>query len=47
MAIENYKKLFDETQLEYFASHMKCYERQLELSQERYSVFETILSWIE
>lgn len=47
MAIEKYKKLFDETQLEYFASHMRCYERQLELSQERYSVFEIILSWIE
>lgn len=47
MAIEKYKKLFNETQLEYFASHMKCYERQLELSHERHSVFETILSWIE
>ncbi|SRX76400.1 C40 family peptidase [Aequorivita antarctica] len=47
MAIEKYKKLFEKTKLEYFASHMRCYERQLELSHERYTVFETILAWIE
>jgi len=38
MAIEKYKKLYEETKLEYFASHMKCYIRQLELSLERFNV---------
>ena len=47
MAIEKYKKLFEQTKLEYFGSHMRCYERQLELSHERYTVFETILTWTE
>jgi len=44
MAINKYKKLFDETQLEYFASHMRCYKRQFELCIERYTVFEEILN---
>jgi hypothetical protein len=47
VAIIKYRKLYNETKLEYFASHLKCYERQLELSKERYNVFETILEWVQ
>lgn len=44
LAIIKYKKLFEKTGLKYFESHLKCYERQLELCFERYNVFQTILS---
>lgn len=43
VAIEKYKILHEKTKLDYFASHLKCYERQLELSYERFNVFSTIL----
>lgn len=47
MAIEKYKKLYEETKLEYFASHMECYLNQLELSIERFNVYNTILSTVK
>jgi len=42
-SIEKYKELYEKTGLKYFASHMQCYLRQLELCTERYFVFKNIL----
>lgn len=47
MAIRKYKELYEKTKLKYFASHMNSYQRQLELSEERHFVFNTILNWIK
>lgn len=42
-AINRYKDLYAQTNLEYFKSHYECYERNLELSQERMFVWKTII----
>lgn len=47
VAVEKYKDLYLKTNLKYFASHMDCYLRQIELSAERYFVFKTILERVK
>lgn len=47
MAIKKYEDLYEKTKLSYFASHRDCYIRQLQLSKERYLVFETILKYVK
>lgn len=38
-ASEKYKKIFLDTNCKYFESHLKCYERQVELARERLAVW--------
>jgi uncharacterized protein YycO len=45
VAIEKYRELYKRTNLEYFATHMNCYIKQLELAKERLFVFSTIIEW--
>ncbi|ANF51197.1 hypothetical protein A0O34_12010 [Chryseobacterium glaciei] len=42
-SIDKYKKLYDETSLKYFDVHYKCYQRQLQFSQERFTVFSQVI----
>lgn len=42
-SIEVYKKLYDETSLKYFDAHYKCYQKQLQFSQERFTVFSQVV----
>lgn len=42
-SIEMYKKLYDDTSLKYFDAHYKCYQKQLQFSQERFAVFSQVV----